>query len=319
MLMHPSAAPSRRRRDAAEAAAGADLVRRYLNEIGKVTLLSAADEVRLAREIEVGVLAEERLVHAEPHDDLEGLRELVRIGTAAKQHLIEANLRLVVSVARRYSRRGLPLLDVIQEGNVGLIRAVERFDYTKGFKFSTYATWWIRQAITRALADQGRAIRLPVHVTDELNRILRARRHLSREQVDATAADVSAATGIPVERVSELMAFADEPVSLQTPIGAEADSTLGDFVEDAEAASPADVVAQAMLREHVEAVLAGLTPRERDIVRLRYGLDDGRSRTLEEVGRYFGVTRERIRQIEYRTLRKLRLTDHAGQLRDYLS
>ncbi len=317
--MPASATPSRRRRDAVEAAAGADLVRRYLNEIGKVPLLSAADEVRLAREIEVGVLAEERLVHGGPGDDIEGLRELVRIGAAAKRRLIEANLRLVVSVARRHSRRGLPLLDVIQEGNLGLIRAVERFDYTKGFKFSTYATWWIRQAITRALADQGRAIRLPVHVTDELNRILRARRSLSRHQVDATATDIAAATGIPVERVSELMAFADEPVSLQTPVGTDADSTLGDFVEDVEAASPADVVAQAMLRDHVEAVLARLTPRERDIVRLRYGLDDGRSRTLEEVGRYFGVTRERIRQIEYRTLRKLRLTDDAGQLRDYLS
>ncbi|WP_420841954.1 sigma-70 family RNA polymerase sigma factor [Haloactinopolyspora alba] len=299
---------------------GADLTRRYLREIGRVPLLSAADEVALARAIEVGVLAEERLSSSNGRDpDHDALVELVRRGRQAKAELVEANLRLVVSVARRYTRRGLPLLDLVQEGNVGLMRAVERFDYAKGFKFSTYATWWIRQAISRALAEQGRTIRLPVHVVDELNRVLRAVRSAAQIQArDLSVDEIAEATSLDPERVAELLSYADEPVSLQSPVGEAADTSFGDFVEDNDALTPDELVARLMLRDQVEQVLDGLSERERRVVRLRYGLDDGRARTLEEVGQEFGVTRERVRQIEHRTLTKLRRNEWAGELRDYL-
>ena len=300
---------------------GADLTRRYLREITRVPLLSAADEVSLATAVEVGLLAGERLAGTDASDpDYQDLVELVIIGQEAKTGLVEANLRLVVSVARRYARRGMPLLDLIQEGNLGLIRAVERFDYAKGFNFSTYATWWIRQAISRALAEQSRTIRLPVHVVDDLNRLLHARRLVSQTQTgDASIAELVELTSLSRERVVSLLSYADEPMSLQSPVGESADSSFGDFVEDVDSLGPEEMVAQVLLQDHVEQVLEGLTDRERAVVRLRYGLFDGRARTLEEVGREFGVTRERIRQIETRTLKKLRQNEWAGELRDYLS
>lgn len=296
-----------------------DLVVHYLREIGRFALLSAAEEVTLACSVEAGLLADERLaIIADDHQDRADLAELVRLGRMAKRRLIESNLRLVVSVARRYTRRGLSILDLIQEGNVGLIRAVERFDYTKGFKFSTYASWWIRQAISRALADQGRTIRLPVHVSDQLNRLLRVMRRLSQAQArEPTIAELAAATSMPVERVTQLLVYADDPVSLQNPVG-EKENDLGDLIEDDDAMAPADVVARAMLREHINQILTGLSERERAVVRLRYGLDDGRARTLEEVGAVFGVTRERIRQIENRTLSKLRAGGRTSELREFL-
>ncbi|WP_369124109.1 sigma-70 family RNA polymerase sigma factor [Jiangella anatolica] len=310
----PPAAPAPQFTDAGS---GADLTRRYLREIGRIPLLSGPDEVRLARAIEAGLLAEERLA-ASGFDD-EALAEVVRLGQEAKAALIEANLRLVVSIARRYTRRGLPLLDLIQEGNVGLIRAVERFDYARGFKFSTYATWWIRQAISRALAEQGRTIRLPVHVVDELNRVLRVLRTLSQAQArDPSVEELAAATALSADRVVELLSYAEEPVSLQLPVGESSENMFGDFVEDTDELSPEELVAQLLLRDQVEQVLDGLSERERAVVRLRYGLHDGRTRTLEEVGREFGVTRERVRQIEHRTLTKLRRNEWASELRDYL-
>ncbi|WP_312856547.1 sigma-70 family RNA polymerase sigma factor [Phytoactinopolyspora halotolerans] len=300
--------------------ASQDLVRRYLDEIGRVPLLTAEEEVSLARAIEAGVLAEERIATNGPGDpDYHDLNELVRIGRAAKRRLIESNLRLVVSVARRYARRGMSLLDLVQEGNVGLMRAVERFDYARGFKFSTYATWWIRQAIGRALAEQSRTIRLPVHVVDELNRILRARRVMwqtdAREPTNEELAELS---GVTSDRITELLAFVDEPISLQTPVGEKAEQSFGELVEDTDELSPAEIVAQAMLRDQVMTALSCLSERERCVVRLRYGLDDGRVRTLEEVGRVLGVTRERIRQIERRTLTKLRQEESTVELREYL-
>jgi RNA polymerase primary sigma factor len=306
--------------DAHRAAGGPDLVRRYLDEIGRVPLLSAAEEVSLARAIEAGLLAEERIATygtADPdHDDLV---ELVYIGRAAKRRLIESNLRLVVSVARRYARRGLSLLDLIQEGNLGLMRAVERFDYTRGFKFSTYATWWIRQAIGRALAEQSRTIRLPIHVVDELNRILRARRSIAQSQArEPTSDELAQMAGVSAQRVAELLAFVDEPLSLQTPVGERSEQSFGELVEDTDELAPSEIVAQAMLRDQVGSVLGCLTERERWVVRLRFGLDDGRARTLEEVGRVLGVTRERIRQIERRTLSKLRRDESTVELREYL-
>jgi RNA polymerase primary sigma factor len=296
-----------------------DLVVRYLREIGQFPLLSADEEVTLARSVEAGLLADERLAQiVEDHPDRDDLAELVQMGRASKRRLVESNLRLVVSVARRYTRRGLSLLDLIQEGNVGLIRAVERFDYMKGFKFSTYASWWIRQAISRALADQGRTIRLPVHVSDQLNRLLRVMRRLAQTEArEPTVAELAVATSLPPERVAQLLGYADDPVSLQSPVG-EKENSLGDLVEDSDAMSPADLVARAMLREHIDRILAGLSERERAVVRLRYGLDDGRVRTLEEVGVAFGVTRERIRQIENRTLVKLRAGGWTSELREYL-
>ena len=298
-----------------------DLVRQYLREIGRVPLLSAVEEVELARSIEAGLFAEERLARApDLADPFRGeLAEIAWHGREAKRALIEANLRLVVSVAKRYVGRGMPLLDLIQEGNVGLIRAVEKFDYAKGYKFSTYATWWIRQAISRALADQSRTIRMPVHVVESVNKVLRVQRRLSQEQGrEPTIAELANETGFEPDRVVDLLAFASEPISLHSPVGEAADNELGDLIEDGDTETPAEFVAQLMLKDHVDRVLASLGEREQAVVRLRYGLDDGEARTLEEVGRQFGVTRERVRQIEARTLAKLRRGQYASALRDYL-
>jgi RNA polymerase primary sigma factor len=309
----------------AEAWAGADrtpdLVRQYLREIGRVPLLTAADEVSLARAVEAGLFAEDRLANLPDLDPVlrVDLAEIVRQGHQAKRRLIEANLRLVVSVAKRYVGRGLPMLDLVQEGNVGLIRAVEKFDYTKGYKFSTYATWWIRQAISRALADQSRTIRMPVHVVETMNKVLRVQRRLGQELGrEATPEEIGAETGLEPARVVDLLSFAPEPVSLHTPVGESEENELGDLIEDADSETPAEFVAQSMLKDHLDEVLLSLGEREREVVRMRYGLRDGEQHTLEEVGRYFGVTRERVRQIEAKTLAKLRHGRFSAALRDYL-
>ncbi|MFF7457324.1 RNA polymerase sigma factor [Kitasatospora sp. NPDC008115] len=299
----------------------ADLLRQYLREIGRIRLLTAAEEVELARRIEAGLFAGERLDREPPPAAglAAELDTLVTVGRLAKRRLIEANLRLVVSVAKRFVGRGLTLLDLIQEGNVGLIRAVEKFDYARGYKFSTYATWWIRQAMSRALADQARTIRVPVHVVELINRVVRVQRSLLQERgSEPVAADIAAVLDLTEERVRELLRLAQEPISLHTPVGEEDDVALGDLIEDADAASPAESAAFLLLRQHLEAVLATLGERERQVVQLRYGLDDGRTRTLEEIGVLFGVTRERIRQIESKTLVKLRDHAFAAQLRGYL-
>ncbi len=299
----------------------ADLLRQYLREIGRVRLLTAVEEVELARAIEAGLFAEEALDRLQGADErlLGDLDRLVVLGRIAKRRLIEANLRLVVSVAKRYVGRGLTLLDLVQEGNLGLIRAVEKFDYARGYKFSTYATWWIRQAMSRALADQARTIRVPVHVVELINRVLRVQRSLLQERgVEPTPAEVGEVLQLTPERVREILKLAQEPVSLHTPVGEEDDVALGDLIEDADAASPAESASFLLLREHLDAVLATLGERERQVVQLRYGLDDGRPRTLEEIGHLFGVTRERIRQIEAKTLGKLRDHAFADQLRGYL-
>jgi RNA polymerase primary sigma factor len=315
--------------DDAGPSASADLVRVYLREIGRVSLLTAADEVDLAKRVEAGVFAAERLEQLEPVDstdtDTAGAalrRDLLAVvldGQKAKQRLIEANLRLVVSIAKRYAGRGLPFLDLIQEGNLGLIRAVEKFDYTRGFKFSTYASWWIRQAVSRAVADQARTIRIPVHMVETVNRILRAQRLLVQTLGrDPTAAEIAAQVDMPTARVEEIKRLAMEPVSLHSPVGEEEGSELGDLIEDSESVPPAELVSAGLLASHVEAVLTHLGDREREVVRMRYGLTDGEPRTLEEVGRAFGVTRERVRQIEAKSLAKLRHPHLSAQLRDYL-
>lgn len=271
-----------------------DPVRMYLKEIGRVPLLNATEEVELAKRMETG-------------------------DEEAKRRLAEANLRLVVSIAKRYVGRGLLFLDLIQEGNLGLIKAVEKFDFRKGFKFSTYATWWIRQAITRAIADQARTIRIPVHMVETINKLIRISRQLLQEYGrEPTPEEIARDMDIPVERVREIMKIAQEPVSLETPIGEEEDSHLGDFIEDQEAPAPAEAASFILLREQLEEVLETLTPREEKVLRLRFGLDDGRSRTLEEVGQEFGVTRERIRQIEAKALRKLRHPSRSKKLKDFL-
>ncbi|MEU6536649.1 RNA polymerase sigma factor [Streptomyces sp. NPDC047000] len=298
-----------------------DLFRQYLREIGRVPLLTAAEEVELARRVEAGLFAEEKL-GSTPDLDSElalDLDRLVVMGRMAKRRLIEANLRLVVSVAKRYVGRGLTMLDLVQEGNLGLIRAVEKFDYARGYKFSTYATWWIRQAMSRALADQARTIRVPVHVVELINRVVRVQRRLLQERgYEPTADEVAAQLDLAPERVGEVLRLAQEPVSLHAPVGEEDDVALGDLIEDGDAASPAESAAFLLLKEHLEAVLSTLGERERKVVQLRYGLADGRPRTLEEIGRIFGVTRERIRQIESKTLNKLRDHAFADQLRGYL-
>ncbi|MGW2375901.1 RNA polymerase sigma factor [Kitasatospora sp. NPDC001683] len=299
----------------------ADLLRQYLREIGRIRLLTAAEEVELARRIEAGLFAEERLDGDPPPPDplARELDTLVVLGRIAKRRLIEANLRLVVSVAKRYVGRGLTLLDLIQEGNLGLIRAVEKFDYARGYKFSTYATWWIRQAMSRALADQARTIRVPVHVVELINRVVRVQRALLQERgLEPSPADIATALELTEARVRELLRLAQEPISLHTPVGEEDDVALGDLIEDADAASPAESATFLLLRQHLDAVLATLGERERQVVQLRYGLDDGRPRTLEEIGAVFGVTRERIRQIESKTLVKLRDHAYSEQLRGYL-
>jgi RNA polymerase primary sigma factor len=304
--------------------ASADLVRVYLREIGRVSLLTAADEVDLAKRVEAGVFAAERLsaIENDPKIDAGFRRDLLAVvgdGQRAKQRLIESNLRLVVSIAKRYAGRGLPFLDLIQEGNLGLIRAVEKFDYTRGFKFSTYASWWIRQAVSRAVADQARTIRIPVHMVETVNRILRAQRMLVQTLGrDPTAAEIAVQVDMPTERVEEIKRLAMEPVSLHSPVGEEEGSELGDLIEDSESVPPAELVSAGLLASHVEAVLTHLGDREREVVRMRYGLTDGEPRTLEEVGRAFGVTRERVRQIEAKSLAKLRHPHLSAQLRDYL-
>ncbi|WP_329368612.1 RNA polymerase sigma factor [Streptomyces sp. NBC_01483] len=298
-----------------------DLFRQYLREIGRIPLLTAAEEVELARRVEAGLFAEEKL-RLTPDLDSQlalDLDKLVVMGRMAKRRLIEANLRLVVSVAKRYVGRGLTMLDLVQEGNLGLIRAVEKFDYARGYKFSTYATWWIRQAMSRALADQARTIRVPVHVVELINRVVRVQRRMLQERgYEPTPDEVAAHLDLPGERVSEVLRLAQEPVSLHAPVGEEDDVALGDLIEDGDAASPVESAAFLLLREHLEAVLSTLGERERKVVQLRYGLADGRPRTLEEIGRIFGVTRERIRQIESKTLNKLRDHAFADQLRGYL-
>jgi RNA polymerase primary sigma factor len=297
-----------------------DLVRIYLREIGRVPLLTAEDEVELAKSIEAGLFAEEKLGGGFPMlGAIQGdLVLLVGEGLKAKQRIIEANLRLVVSIAKRYIGRGLVFLDLIQEGNLGLIRAVEKFDYTRGYKFSTYATWWIRQAITRAIADQARTIRVPVHMVETINKLARVQRQLHQELGrEASAAEIAAEMGLEPERVAEIQRIAQEPVSLQSPIGEE-ESDLGDFIEDADAVVPIEAAAFIMLQDQLERVLDELAEREQRIIQLRFGLTDGHPRTLEEVGREFGVTRERIRQIESKTLAKLRHPSRAQMLREYL-
>ena len=300
----------------------ADLFRQYLREIGRISLLTAVEEVELARQVEAGLFAEEYLNSRPALDDdrlADELDQLVVLGRIAKRRLIEANLRLVVSVAKRYVGRGLTMLDLVQEGNLGLIRAVEKFDYARGYKFSTYATWWIRQAMSRALADQARTIRVPVHVVELINRVVRVQRRLLQERgCEPTPAEVAAVLEILPERVSEVLRLAQEPVSLHAPVGEEDDVALGDLIEDGDAASPVESAAFMLLRQHLEAVLSTLGERERKVVQLRYGLVDGRPRTLEEIGRLFGVTRERIRQIESKTQNKLRDHAFADQLRGYL-
>ncbi|MFJ1971196.1 RNA polymerase sigma factor [Streptomyces sp. NPDC087903] len=302
-------------------APSSDLFRQYLREIGRIPLLTAAEEVDLARRVEAGLFAEEKLTSTPDLDSglALDLDRLIVLGRMAKRRLIEANLRLVVSVAKRYVGRGLTMLDLVQEGNLGLIRAVEKFDYARGYKFSTYATWWIRQAMSRALADQARTIRVPVHVVELINRVVRVQRRMLQERgYEPTPEEVAAHLDLLPERVSEVLRLAQEPVSLHAPVGEEDDVALGDLIEDGDAASPVESAAFLLLREHLEAVLSTLGERERKVVQLRYGLVDGRPRTLEEIGRIFGVTRERIRQIESKTLNKLRDHAFADQLRGYL-
>ncbi|WP_439117150.1 RNA polymerase sigma factor SigB [Micromonospora lupini] len=298
-----------------------DLVRAYLNGIGRTKLLSAAQEVDLARRIEAGLFADEKLATCTPvSEELRADLELiVAEGRAAKDHLLEANLRLVVSIAKRYTGRGMAFLDLIQEGNLGLIRAVEKFDYAKGYKFSTYATWWIRQAITRAMADQARTIRIPVHMVEQVNRMVRSRRELAvtlgREP---TVAEVARALDISEFQVIELISYDREPVSLDQAVGDDGESALGDFVASVDPRTdPGEGAAQGELRNEVSIVLSTLSQREQAVIRLRFGLDDGRQRTLDEVGREFGLSRERIRQIEKVTLLKLRAPERAQRLEAY--
>ncbi|WP_419030926.1 RNA polymerase sigma factor RpoD [Collinsella stercoris] len=302
-----------------------DPVRMYLKEIGKVDLLTAAEEVDLAMKIEAGLDAADKLEKQEAGEieltraEMRRLMRVEQVGLDAKQALISANLRLVVSIAKRYVGRGMLFLDLIQEGNLGLIRAVEKFDYEKGFKFSTYATWWIRQAITRAIADQARTIRIPVHMVETINKLVRVQRQLLQDLGrDPTPEEIGAEMDMSADRVREIQKISQEPVSLETPIGEEEDSQLGDFIEDAQAVVPADAASFSMLQEQLTQVLDGLAERERKVIELRFGLVDGHPRTLEEVGREFGVTRERIRQIESKTLAKLRHPSRSSKLKDYL-
>ena len=302
-----------------------DPVRMYLKEIGKVDLLTASEEVDLAMKIEAGLEATEKLEVADAGEleltraEMRRLTRIENVGLEAKQALISANLRLVVSIAKRYVGRGMLFLDLIQEGNLGLIRAVEKFDYQKGFKFSTYATWWIRQAITRAIADQARTIRIPVHMVETINKLVRVQRQLLQDLGrDPTPEEIGAEMDMSADRVREIQKISQEPVSLETPIGEEEDSQLGDFIEDSQAIVPPDAASFSMLQEQLTQVLDSLADRERKVIELRFGLVDGHPRTLEEVGREFGVTRERIRQIESKTLAKLRHPSRSSKLKDYI-
>jgi RNA polymerase primary sigma factor len=299
-----------------------DTIRMYLKEIGKVPLLTRSEEVDLAMKTEAGAEASARLRDREDNlsrEMLRALRRQERIGQEAKRKLVEANLRLVVSIAKRYVGRGMLFLDLIQEGNLGLIRAVEKFDFRRGYKFSTYATWWIRQAITRSIADQARTIRIPVHMVENINKLSRVQKNLLQELGrEPTPEETAEHMELTLEKVREIIKVSQEPVSLETPIGEEGDSHLGDFIEDADAVVPIDAASFILMQEQIDGVLNSLNEREKEIIRLRFGLTDGRSRTLEEVGREFGVTRERIRQIESKTLAKLRHPTRSAQLRDYL-
>ena len=309
-----------------------DPVRMYLKEICKVPLLSAEEEIELAQKMEAGAVATEKIAIleermedaddaelAELKEEIANLQKDVDLGSEAKKRLAEANLRLVVSIAKRYVGRGMLFLDLIQEGNLGLIKAVEKFDYRKGYKFSTYATWWIRQAITRAIADQARTIRIPVHMVETINKLIRVSRQLLQELGrEPSPEEIAAEMNMPVDRVREILKISQEPVSLETPIGEEEDSHLGDFIKDDNVPVPADAAAFTLLKEQLEEVLSTLTDREQKVLTLRFGLEDGRARTLEEVGKEFNVTRERIRQIEAKALRKLRHPSRSRKLKDYL-
>jgi RNA polymerase nonessential primary-like sigma factor len=302
----------------------ADLVRVYLNGIGKTALLTAAQEVDLAKRIEAGVFAQ-HVLDTTDAADLErqyaaDLRTIVRDGARARNHLLEANLRLVVSLAKRYTGRGMPLLDLIQEGNLGLIRAVEKFDYAKGFKFSTYATWWIRQAITRGMADQARTIRLPVHLVEQVNKLARIKRDMHQKLGrDATHEELALESGIPEGKIADLLDHARDPVSLDMPVGSDEEAPLGDFIEDGEATDAETTVISHLLHDDLRRVLATLEDREQHVIRMRYGLDDGQPRTLDQIGRRFGLSRERVRQIEREVMGKLRIGERADRLRAYAS
>ena len=310
----------RRRRRGNNENPSADLVRVYLNGIGKTALLTAEDEVELSQRIEAGLYAEQLLKSGEPltRAKKRDVKILAREGKAARTHLLEANLRLVVSLAKRYTGRGMPLLDLIQEGNLGLIRAMEKFDYKKGFKFSTYTTWWIRQAITRGMADQSRTIRLPVHLVEQVNKLSRIKRemyqHLGRE---ATYEELAEESGIPEDRIEMLMKQSRDPVSLDMPVGTDEEAPLGDFIEDSEAEDAEAAVVASLRHSDIRSVLATLEQREQDVITLRYGLDDGLPRTLDQIGRQFGLSRERVRQIEREVMAKLREGQRADKLREY--
>ncbi|WP_375490917.1 RNA polymerase sigma factor [uncultured Jatrophihabitans sp.] len=315
----------RQARKDAEMTASADSVRAYLKQIGKVALLNAEEEVDLAKRIEAGLYSAERLRQAEEVSEKlalqmrRDLRWIVRDGERAKNHLLEANLRLVVSLAKRYTGRGMAFLDLIQEGNLGLIRAVEKFDYTKGYKFSTYATWWIRQAITRAMADQARTIRIPVHMVEVINKLGRIQRELLQDLGrEPTPEELAKEMDITPDKVLEIQQYAREPISLDQTIGDEGDSQLGDFIEDSEAVVAVDAVSFTLLQDQLQSVLQTLSEREAGVVKLRFGLTDGQPRTLDEIGQVYGVTRERIRQIESKTMSKLRHPSRSQVLRDYL-
>jgi RNA polymerase nonessential primary-like sigma factor len=300
----------------------ADLVRVYLNGIGRTALLTAEQEVELAKRIEAGVFAQHKLETAKrlSPQRIADLKAIVREGNRARNHLLVANLRLVVSLAKRYTGRGMPLLDLIQEGNLGLIRAVEKFDYTKGFKFSTYATWWIRQAVSRGMADQARTIRLPVHLVEQVNKLSRLKRELHQQLGrDATLEELAAESGIDAEKISDLLDHARDPVSLDMPVGTDEEAPLGDFIEDTESASAESAVVAGFMHRDIDKVLDTLDEREQAVVRMRYGLIDGRPRTLDEIGREFGISRERVRQIERDSMAKLRTGDRSEMLRAYAS